>query len=386
MAKREQWETIRPLGEGGQGKVFLVRSPDRVVQRKIAKQDMVLGLYPLSRDSPDNVTVAQAERVANAMFTLARPDDVDDLGALKEFQIRTDETQVLKRLESEIRALREIRHAALLKMLDASLEERFLVTEYHPNGSLATKPHLLKGDLSGALKAFKRLAEGVSLIHKAGAIHRDIKAANIFVTESNELVLGDFGIVFFPGGERLTKSSERVGTRYWVPPWADRKVRLEEVDPTLDVYALGKVLWLMLAGIDDIFNRENYLDDEYNLEKMFVDQANMKLVNDLLAKCVVSQKSQCLASVELILQEVDDMIARISPTHLYRKQGQTEWPCRLCGIGRYVRLTAPMRAPASVYGSAILRVLGKTANRAEHEFDTFICSHCRRVELFYPQA
>jgi serine/threonine protein kinase len=47
------------------------------------------------------------------------------------------------------------------------------------------------------LEAFRALVDGVREIHKQGAIHRDIKTENIFVATSGELVLGDFGIVFF---------------------------------------------------------------------------------------------------------------------------------------------------------------------------------------------
>ena len=187
------------------------------------------------------------------------------------------------------------------------MEERFLVTEYFPGGSLSKRPDIFKGDPLRAIKAFKVLAEGVKQIHDQGAIHRDIKPENIFVSESGSLVLGDFGIVIFKNDDRLTARFERAGTRYWMAPWVDRKNRisLDKIDATLDIYPLGKLLWSMISG-EDMLPREDFEDHEYNLEALFLDTPReMRRINELLKKCVVDKREKCLPSVDDLLSEIE---------------------------------------------------------------------------------
>ncbi|MEI4884253.1 hypothetical protein Q8G49_29240, partial [Klebsiella pneumoniae] len=78
---------------------------------------------------------------------------------------------------------------------------------------------------------------------------RDIKPANVFVGSADDLILGDFGIVYLPEQpERVTRTLERVGPLEYMPVWADLGERLEKVEPNFDVYMLGKLLWCMVAG------------------------------------------------------------------------------------------------------------------------------------------
>ncbi len=98
------------------------------------------------------------------------------------------------------------------------------------------------------MKAFRPLVEGVAKLHERGFVHRDIKPQNIFIDANGNLVLGDFGIVFFddPAHTRLSATFENVGSRDWMPGWA-YSVRIEAVKPAFDVFSLGKVLWAMIS-------------------------------------------------------------------------------------------------------------------------------------------
>jgi eukaryotic-like serine/threonine-protein kinase len=90
----------------------------------------------------------------------------------------------------------------VLKLLHSNVADGFIVTEYHPLGTLAKYLANFRGRALSGLVAFKPLVEAVALIHAQGAIHRDIKPENIFVGSDNSLVLGDFGIVFFTDDAR----------------------------------------------------------------------------------------------------------------------------------------------------------------------------------------
>jgi serine/threonine protein kinase len=226
------WEAIGPLGEGGQGEVFLVRSPERRKERAKCVEGIkdALGLprensYLISKLPADEA----AQRLSEAITCHARPELPSELGALKLFtKVRMPgpegEKQVLGRLKTEISVMEKADNPGLLKMLDSNLNQRWIVTEYHPRGTFAD--HLLKynGNAAHALKAFRSLVAVVASLHHPGAngisiVHRDIKPTNVFLGKDNQLVLGDFGIVYSPEHtQRLTRTGEAVGPWDYMPP------------------------------------------------------------------------------------------------------------------------------------------------------------------------
>ncbi|WFD30227.1 kinase that interacts with cdc31p [Malassezia sp. CBS 17886] len=84
-------------------------------------------------------------------------------------------------------------------------------------------------------------------IHHAGIIHRDIKAANLLVTRTGQVMLCDFGVAapFVTGGTR-GKRSTFVGTPYWMAP----EVILEgkSYDYKADIWSLGITVYEIVAG------------------------------------------------------------------------------------------------------------------------------------------
>jgi len=379
--QREKWENIRLLGEGGQGKVYLVRRPERIQERSKAMsriQELLRNGYNLK----DSIS----EELTEKMFICGRTEEAHEAAALKEFKVEgRDQEQAIGRLEAEIKALKTIRHPAVLKLEDSSVEERFLVTEYLPGGSLMKRPNLFKGDAFRAVKALKALAEGVQHIHEQGAIHRDIKPENIFVSNSGSLVLGDFGIVIFKNDDRWTGTFERAGTRYWMAPWVDRKRRItvENIDATLDIYPLGKLLWSMISG-EDTLPRENFEDQEYNLEAMFLDSPReMRKANAFLKKCVVAKRDQCLPDVAAVIDE----LAALEIVLAGKREGNIQkWPCRVCRMGEYEpqhTRAAPDRASVPIIVQSFPR--GYSTDPQYH-MHVHACNHCGNVELFMGSA
>lgn len=376
--KREQWQNIEQLGSGGQGTVFLVRRPEAGAEyREAAKRIQNVLMSAAGGLAPERV-----KALAKDLYFCGRPGELGEVAALKDFFIDgRDQEQAIGRLEAEIKALKTIQHPAILKLIDASVEERFLVTEYFPGGSLSKNLSMFKGDPLRAVKAFKALAEGVKQIHDRNAIHRDIKPENIFASECGPLVLGDFGIVIFKSEDRLTATYERAGTRYWMAPWVDRKSRisLDKIDPTLDIYPLGKLLWCMISG-EDMLPREEFEDHECNLAVLFLDAPReMGMVNELLKKCVVARRENCLPNVNDLLSEVEDLERRLSGG---REGSIQSWPCRQCRMGMY----EPQRTAAEPNRASVPLVL-QTYQRgfgvdSQHHISVYACNHCGHVELF----
>ncbi|MEJ2205748.1 MAG: protein kinase [Gemmatimonadota bacterium] len=102
--------------------------------------------------------------------------------------------------------------------------------------------------LDDALRYSREGADALSYAHSRGVIHRDIKPENIMLG-SGHAVVTDFGIaraIDAAGGERLTQTGVAVGTPTYMSP--EQAAGDEEIDGRSDLYALGCVLFEMLAG------------------------------------------------------------------------------------------------------------------------------------------
>jgi TolB-like protein/tRNA A-37 threonylcarbamoyl transferase component Bud32 len=98
-----------------------------------------------------------------------------------------------------------------------------------------------------AIRLAREVAEALAYAHKRGIVHRDIKPANILISEGHALV-ADFGIARAAGaeGNALTATGLAIGTpQYMSPEQASGEPNL---DGRSDIYALGCVLYEMLAG------------------------------------------------------------------------------------------------------------------------------------------
>lgn len=135
MPKYGGWEIIEPLGEGGQSKVHLVRSPARVAEREKCLQSIRTAL---DRD--------KRRELAEAIWSYARPNSPSELGALKDFRISrkgstvppppgSEDYEAIERLKNEITVLSQNR-TGLPKLLDSKEDERWIVTEYFAERTL----------------------------------------------------------------------------------------------------------------------------------------------------------------------------------------------------------------------------------------------------------
>ncbi|MCC6368238.1 MAG: serine/threonine protein kinase [Bryobacterales bacterium] len=100
--------------------------------------------------------------------------------------------------------------------------------------------------LDEAMSIFLQALDGLDSAHKKSIIHRDLKPANIILGRDGAVKVMDFGIARAMGESRMTLTGRIVGTPNYMAP---EQVLNKEVDARTDIYAMGIVLYQMLAGV-----------------------------------------------------------------------------------------------------------------------------------------
>jgi serine/threonine protein kinase len=197
-----RYYVIEPLGEGGMAAVF--KAFDTTLEREVA------------------VKVIRVEK-----------------GMADSFR---------KRFQREARALAQLDHPFILKVLDYGEQDGvpYLVMPYLSGGTLKDRlgspmPY------SEAARLLTPIASALEFAHREGIIHRDIKPANILIGKTGEPMLSDFGIAKLldqKAGTQLTGTGISIGTPDYMAPeqW------LGKVEARTDVYSLGIVFYELVTG------------------------------------------------------------------------------------------------------------------------------------------
>ncbi|XP_076055126.1 ribosomal protein S6 kinase alpha-6-like [Oratosquilla oratoria] len=206
------WSKVRVLGEGGYGKVFLLRKKKTKIARKVV----------LSQPSDCGFS----------------PEEI--------IHIQMSHPNVLKLYCWEQKA----------NVLCMNLE-------YCSRGDIAS--NLLKLDEKDAKSYFKQLLDGVAYIHLRGIVHRDLKPENLLVTKEKVLKISDFGLAdFFIVNGKEIRLSETVGTESYMPPEVLQPRRKGYLGPPVDLWACG-VIFFKLMTKRKPWSRADPNDEEYKI-------------------------------------------------------------------------------------------------------------------------
>ncbi|MFC2141944.1 protein kinase [Acidobacteriota bacterium] len=124
-------------------------------------------------------------------------------------------------------------------------ESSFISMAYIEGRSIREKIEAGPLGLEEAMRIAEQVAEGLQAAHQKGIVHRDIKSANIMVTERGQAKIMDFGLARTAEKTLLTKEGTTMGTVAYMSP---EQTRGEEVDQRTDIWSFGVVLYEMLTG------------------------------------------------------------------------------------------------------------------------------------------
>jgi serine/threonine protein kinase len=217
-------QLIRRLGEGGMGQVWLAEQTSPV-RRLVALKLIKAGMY--------------------------------------------DEA-VVQRFQSERQSLAIMDHPAIAKVFDAGTTPQgqpYFVMEYVSGLPITEYCDQKKLKIADRLELFVHVCEGVQHAHQKAIIHRDLKPANILVAEVDGKPVPriiDFGLAKaitpqVEGESIFTQIGHFLGTPgYMSPEQADPGFRdgAQDIDTRTDVYSLGIVLYVLLAGLQPFETRQ----------------------------------------------------------------------------------------------------------------------------------
>ena len=204
-----------------------------------------------------------------------------------------DEMRFRRRFDAEVETLKRLQHDGIVKLVGYGEEQ----------GQLFYSMELVEGQpLQKRIRAVKRLGHMATIdisiqicsalkhAHDLGVIHRDLKPANLILTVNDTVKLVDFGIAKLFGFGEQTIAGSVLGTADYMAP---EQASGDGVTARTDLYALGSVMYAMLAGrppfkgkritdVIDSLKREKPVPLDLIIPEL--PEALVELVHELLSK------------------------------------------------------------------------------------------------------
>lgn len=177
---------------------------------------------------------------------------VGELVALKTLQTEeSSNPDLVGRFRREVRLARRVTHTNTARVYDLGNElgRWFLTMELVDGESLQDRidrePML---SVKRSCEIAADVCAGLTAIHDAGVVHRDLKPGNVLLERGGRVLITDFGIArqIDPSDDDALHTRGMIGTPRYMAP--EQVLRSREIDERADIYALGVMLFRMLTG------------------------------------------------------------------------------------------------------------------------------------------
>ncbi len=203
-----QYEILRELGRGGMGVVYKARH--RALNREVALKVML------------------AEQASE---------------------------QETRRFLREAEACAQLKHPHIVPVYEIDQHEgkHYFAMEFVEGQTLLEWGKKARRPVEAIVEIMVKVCEAIAYAHQRGIIHRDLKPHNVMVDASGEPKVMDFGLAKRTDGAKTISGAEKtvvgtiMGTPQYMPP-EQATGKVDEVDTRSDVYALGVILYELVAG------------------------------------------------------------------------------------------------------------------------------------------
>ena len=177
----------------------------------------------------------------------ARDPDLNRRVAIKILHPHVASDRELQRFQREATIAARLRHPNIVAIHDVGCSPEgsyFIAMDLVDGPTFAEAMHRLPR--AEALRVIESIARALAYAHAQGVVHRDVKPHNILV-EKGHAWLTDFGLARAEHSEALTRTGAVLGTPQYMAP---EQVRgdVKRLGPATDVWALGAILYEVLAG------------------------------------------------------------------------------------------------------------------------------------------
>ena len=219
-------------------------------------RDALDDLPPGTRLGPYRIEGVAGHGGMGTVYRAARADGLfEQTVALKLVKRGMDSAAVLRRFEAERRILARLDHPGIARVLDggeATDGRPWLAMEFVEGEPIVAFADRQRLGVDARIDLFRQVCEAVAYAHRQLVVHRDLKPSNVLVTADGRAKLLDFGIARVLAGDDetepltlLTAPGHSVLTPEYAAP---EQIRGEPISTATDVYALGVLLYELLAG------------------------------------------------------------------------------------------------------------------------------------------
>jgi len=193
---------------------------------------------------------------SGGMSTVFKAHSIRDKNRIVAIKVLKDEfsgrESTRKRFKQEGTIIDKLDHPNIIKIFERgeAHEKLFIVMEFLEGKTLAEK--IETGGippLEDCLHIMRQITTAVAFIHRANIVHRDMKPANIMITEkegrTDVVKLLDFGLSKIKFQTRLTMTGVLVGTASYMAP---EQIADMHSSPASDVFSLGLIFYEILTG------------------------------------------------------------------------------------------------------------------------------------------
>lgn len=222
----------------------------------------------------------------------------------------TRDAELVERFRREGQAAARLDHPNVVRIFDSGKTDDMLYLALEWIDGITLANAIAQGPMQqkDVLNVAKETLAGLSAVHQAGLVHRDIKPDNILIARDGRIKLADFSLAGFGHTKGLTKHSDIVGSPgYYAPEFFDGY----PASPQSDLFSLGMVLYEAITGSNPYRTADPLLSIDLLRKRTLptlsartnIDSGLARLVDALVQRTPAQRPPSALEALKLIQQQ-----------------------------------------------------------------------------------